>query len=465
MKSLKEIVEATRGHNLQSARLNPPQINGLAAGDLPSNPTAGSLAEIVFVSPPHADCEAQAETPADVVPVATCPASPSTSVPPHEIDVQLPGDYDLATDDSIQRLEKLGPPKLEVIQLIQEKSAESSCSKTVPSQSDTKAEPENSTDPSSPLPQPKTQESQEETTECRPETPATEPSITESHNTESHNTESHNTGPLVSEPRMAEIQQTKQAPATQSDDGASDNSPVQSDDRFLPTSSQDAALTSTASREPGTEEKQRVSNSWVRPKSIAVEQIAQRLRDSIPIQHATSLLLVTSGSNQRFRTAAQDLALALTAQLHRPGVFTQISTSDQDKVVRPASVAENTTSCDDDWQSVATDYRFQQNGQLSVIEVVVERQMLQKAHHNFSAVVKKQGESHEFSLWAADHSDKELVQYLTGVCDATLVLVDLGHSSVSDCRLAVTQLREHGSRLLGTVVLSETKGRSSWVKS
>lgn len=443
MKSLKEIVEATRGHNLQSASLKPNQIDTLATEETRENQTTSHAAEIVVASLPVAENETDSTS---LMPLAAEPTSTDSSTraeSPYEIKFQLPSDYDLATDDSIPQLETQGR--------LSQKSLTKPSTESQSTASDTpKSESSSSVNLPTysilPTPPPKLR--------------ATPQPSANAHEIRDKVTEQLIESIVADAKPQSSVETSSTAATNPTDLNVSDSDPT-----TVTNSNSEPPETSPDGAEAGSLRKSEQSVSWLRPNSVAVNEVAKRLSHSLPIQHANSVLLVTSGPRQRFRIAVEDLALALTSQLQRTGTLTDISTSDQTTTARPQRANKKSATCHDDWQSLATDYRFQQNGQLSMIEVVIDSQTLQNAPQDFKNIIGQQVRNPEFSLWLTDHDDRELLQDLTAACDATLMLIDLGHSSVDDCRIAVTQLREYGSRLLGTVVLSETKGRSSWVKS
>jgi hypothetical protein len=445
MKSLKEIVEATRGHNLESASLKQTQLDALSADQIQTTPATNPRAEIVVVSPPVAEGETDSKTLTAIVPESPQLAPSTTTVPSYEINFQLPGNYDLATDESILRLEKLAPPRAEMI------------GKPAPEPQPTESVPQKSSS--------SVVEARQTTSPVRSTNPtvkATDHSLANSHEARDKATERFIESIIADNHRQLSV-----APPTYpAADSIDADSSIPLIEISVPTISHRNRMDPpTHSSDTASTNFQMETISWLHPKSIAVNKVAQRLRDSISIQHASSLLLVTSGPQRQFRTAAEDVALALTAQLKRTGVLTEIAMSAQTTTAQPERAKAKKEICHHDWQSLATDYRFQQNGQLSVIEVTIDSQTLMNSPEDFKNIFRQQAGNHELSLWLTDHNSGELFQYLAAACDVTLMLVDLDHSSVDDCHIAVTQLREHGSRLLGTVILRETKGRSSWVKS
>ncbi|MEC7597592.1 MAG: hypothetical protein VX936_04410, partial [Planctomycetota bacterium] len=201
------------------------------------------------------------------------------------------------------------------------------------------------------------------------------------------------------------------------------------------------------------------------PYCDAVEKIAQRLIKRFVSQPPGHLLLVTSGEISRFRTAARTLSFSLTSQLQRSGRLTVISTTNHRKITDARSQKPAIDEIEASWKQLARRYRFRQDNQLSVADVILAQRYANRLPEDFNRLFEKYSETGDLSIWMVDQANKALIRYLKESCDATVLMVDLSHASVELCSKLATQLRDYGSPLVGSIVLQEMKGGLRWVKS
>ena len=448
MKSLREIVEATRGRNRSAARMNRPTLHPLT--DIPPEPQRQPLPETIETSSmgnePHRESHIPEASASSAVEDSSA-AQLRQTLPPALADSDHSAEYDLASDPAINSLEKTGA----VIASIQG--------------------------------------------------PTTKPRIVKSHfpaegtltrgtGNQHHSVSEHE---AVKEPEVfgANSRDTASLEAPVKTEPYSpklrDNQPrvdlLQSspENRILPSLSPPAVSNSTlgstfnptrtdspATAKQGTDAVHSNSgktSSGRAPYCDAVEKIAQRLIKRFVSQPPGHLLLVTSGEIRRFRTAARTLSFSLTSQLKRSGRLTVISTTNHRKITDARSQKPANDEIEASWKPVARRYRFRQDNQLSVADVILAQRYANRLPEDFNRLFEKYSETGDISIWMVDQANKALIRYLKESCDATVLMVDLSHASVELCSKLATQLQDYGSPLVGSIVLQEMKGGHRWVKS
>ena len=142
-----------------------------------------------------------------------------------------------------------------------------------------------------------------------------------------------------------------------------------------------------------------------------------------------------------------------------------ISTTNHRKITDARSQKPANDEIEASWKPVARRYRFRQDNQLSVADVILAQRYANRLPEDFNHLFEKYSETGDISIWMVDQANKALIRYLKESCDATVLMVDLSHASVELCSKLATQLQDYGSPLVGSIVLQEMKGGHRWVKS
>ncbi len=448
MKSLREIVEATRGRNRSAARMNRPTLHPLT--DIPPEPQRQPLPETIETSSmgnePHRKSHIPEASASSAVEDSSA-AQPRQTLPPALADSDHSAEYDLASDPAINSLEKTGA----VIASIQGPTAKPRIVKShFPAEGTLTRETGNQ------------QHSVSEHEAVK------EPEV---FGANSRNTASLE-APVKTEPYSPKLRDNQ--PRVDLPQSSPEN-------RILPSLSPPALSNSTlgstfnptrtdspATAKQGTDAVHSNSgktSSGRAPYCDAVEKIAQRLIKRFVSQPPGHLLLVTSGEIRRFRTAARTLSFSLTNQLKRSGRLTVISTTNHRKITDARSQKPANDEIEASWKPIARRYRFRQDNQLSVADVILAQRYANRLPEDFNRLFEKYSETGDISIWMVDQANKALIRYLKESCDATVLMVDLSHASVELCSKLATQLQDYGSPLVGSIVLQEMKGGHRWVKS
>ena len=448
MKSLREIVEATRGRNRSAARTNRPTLHPLT--DIPPEPQRQSIPETIETLSNGNETHSTSQMP--TAPASSAVEDSSAAQSQHNLasdlaDADHSADYDLASDPAINTLEKTGA----VIAAIQGPTTKPRIMKShLPAEATPTREIANQDEPVS----------EHEAVK--------EPEVSGANSRDTASP----AGPVKTKSSAPELE----------DDQPRINLPQSSpENRIFPSLSPPSFSTSTLGStfnptrtdRPSTEKlgTDAAPNNSGTPGagratfSDAVEKISQRLIKRFVSESPGHLLLVTSGEIRRFRTAARTLSLSLTSQLQRSGRLTVVSTTNHRKVTDARSHKPAIDAIEASWKQLARRYRFRQEDQLSVADVILAPRYTNRLPEDFNRLFEKYSETGDLSIWMLDHANKAIIRYLKENCDATVLMVDLSHASVEVCSKLATQLRDHRSPLVGSIVLQEMKGGHRWVKS
>ena len=448
MKSLREIVEATRGRNRSAARMNRPRLHPLT--DIPPEPQRQPLPETIETlsvgNEPHRESQIPEASASSAVEDSSA-AQPRQTLPPALADSDHSAEYDLASDPAINSLEKTGA----VIASIQGPTAKPRIVKShFPAEGTLTRETGNqqhSVSEHEAVKEPEVFGANSRDTASLEDPVKTEP----------YSPKMRDNQPRVDLPQSSpenRILPSLSPPALSNSTLGSTFNPTRTDSPTTAKQGTDAVHSNSGK-----------TSSGRAPYCDAVEQIAQRLIKRFVSQPPGHLLLVTSGEIRRFRTAARTLSFSLTNQLKRSGRLTVISTTNHRKITDARSQKPANDEIEASWKPVARRYRFRQDNQLSVADVILAQRYANRLPKDFNRLFEKYSETGDISIWMVDQANKALIRYLKESCDATVLMVDLSHASVELCSKLATQLQDYGSPLVGSIVLQEMKGGHRWVKS
>ena len=448
MKSLREIVEATRGRNRSAARMNRPTLHPLT--DIPPEPQRQPLPETIETlsvgNEPHRESQIPEASASSAVEDSSA-AQPRQTLPPALADSDHSAEYDLASDPAINSLEKTGA----VIASIQGPTAKPRIVKShFPAEGTLTRETGNQHHSVS-------EHEAVKESEVFGANSRDTASLEDPVKTEPYSPKMRDNQPRVDLPQSSpenRILPSLSPPASSNSTLGSTFNPTRTDGPA--TAKQGTNAAPNKSGQPG---------SGRAPHSDDVEKIAQRLIKRFVSQPPGHLLLVTSGEIRRFRTAARTLSFSLTNQLKRSGRLTVISTTNHRKITDARSQKPANDEIEASWKPVARRYRFRQDNQLSVADVILAQRYANRLPEDFNRLFEKYSETGDSSIWMVDQANKALIRYLKESCDATVLMVDLSHASVELCSKLATQLQDYGSPLVGSIVLQEMKGGHRWVKS
>ena len=448
MKSLREIVEATRGRNRSAARMNRPTLHPLT--DIPPEPQRQPLPETIETlsmgNEPHRESHIPEASASSAVEDSSA-AQTRQTLPPALADSDHSAEYDLASDPAINSLEKTGA----VIASIQGPTAKPRIVKShFPAEGTLTRETGNqhhSVSEHEAVKEPKVFGANSRDTASLEDPVKNEP----------YSPKMRDNQPRVDLPQSSpenRILPSLSPPALSNSTLGSTFNPTRTDSPATAKQGSDAVHSNSGK-----------TSSGRAPYCDAVEKIAQRLIKRFVSQPPGHLLLVTSGEIRRFRTAARTLSFSLTNQLKRSGRLTVISTTNHRKITDARSQKPANDEIEASWKPVARRYRFRQDNQLSVADVILAQRYANRLPEDFNRLFEKYSETGDLSIWMVDQANKALIRYLKESCDATVLMVDLSHASVELCSKLATQLQDYGSPLVGSIVLQEMKGGHRWVKS
>ncbi|HAO00061.1 MAG TPA: hypothetical protein DCQ98_22670 [Planctomycetaceae bacterium] len=181
--------------------------------------------------------------------------------------------------------------------------------------------------------------------------------------------------------------------------------------------------------------------------------IVRSLFEMPAISDATSLLLVATGGVRRALDTVECLGRSVAWHLDRDVRLTSIESCDAKlwEDLPEASVEEEGNA----WRAGARVFREATDRRLTTLELAIEGSEASRfSGAALRSAVREDRRADRCSLWLVDGQATELCEALAAGCDATLMIVDLGSSRVARSRWVVTHLRDHGARIVGSIVVN-----------
>lgn len=183
--------------------------------------------------------------------------------------------------------------------------------------------------------------------------------------------------------------------------------------------------------------------------------IARQLFEHPAISHATTLLLVATGGVRRALDAVECIGRGIAWHLDRDVELMTIEP--QPEAVWPELPEDHSDDPRlESLRNVARIMRSQTTKRLSTVEIATEEH--EEARRLSVDLLQSQTleakANRRVLAWLVDSSQTALCESLGATCDATLMLVDLQSSRIDESRWAVTHLRDHGARLVGSLIVN-----------
>lgn len=183
--------------------------------------------------------------------------------------------------------------------------------------------------------------------------------------------------------------------------------------------------------------------------------IARQLFEIPALLDATSLLLIATGGVRRAMDCGEHLGRGIAWHLDRPVQLVSFEAHDVSVWNELNEVTTESTAIAD-WKDAARIVRHEREARFTSLELAIEKGDSRRLRPDtLRAAARRSRRSEACEIWLVDASEKELCKTLGPICDATVLLIDLPLSRVETCRDAAQHLREHGARLVGTIVIND----------
>ena len=187
--------------------------------------------------------------------------------------------------------------------------------------------------------------------------------------------------------------------------------------------------------------------------------IARQLFEIPALLDASSLLLIATGGVRRAMDCSEHLGRGIAWHLDHPVQLVSFEAHDVSVWNELNEVTTESTAIAD-WKDAARIVRYERDARFTSLELAIEKGDSRRLRPDtLRAAARRSRRSEACEIWLVDASEKDLCKTLGPICDATVLLIDLPLSRVETCRDAAQHLREHGARLVGTIVINDFEER------
>lgn len=183
--------------------------------------------------------------------------------------------------------------------------------------------------------------------------------------------------------------------------------------------------------------------------------IARQLFEHPAVSHSSSLLLVATGGVRRAIDAVECIGRGIAWHLDRDVELISIE-SHAEEIWNDLPEAHSDEARVEALSGLARVMRSQTTKRLSTIELATEKNPTARrlSSTQLQKLVLDAKSEGRCLTWLIDGSETAWCESLGAICDATVMLVDLQSSRVDESRWVVTHLRDHGARLVGSLVVN-----------